>query len=71
MYTEPQKFPIRYGLFRYVMRGNISKCILMFLYCTEYNEINMRDSGVLKYTSREKWYEFSVCRVMQKISATL
>ena len=42
LYTGSHKnFPIHYGL-----RGKLLKCILTYLYCTKYNEINMCYSDV-------------------------
>ena len=48
--TEIHKsFPIRKGLW-----GKILKLILIYLYCTLYNEINIGHSHIQKHTSYKK-----------------
>ena len=50
LYTGSHKsFPI--------LCGNSLKCILLYLYCINYNEINVCHLGMQKHVSHEKWFK--------------
>ena len=38
-----------------ILCGNSLKCILLYLYCINYNEINICHSDIQKHVSYEKW----------------
>ena len=49
--------------------GNSLTCILLYFYCINYNEINIRHLGIQKHVSHEKWlkpYKNFLYRLAQK-----
>ena len=62
LYTGSHKsFPI--------LRGNSLKHILLYLYCVNYNEINVCHLCIQKHVSHEKWlrsYKYYLYRLAQK-----
>ena len=67
LYTGSHKsFPI--------LCGNSLKCILLYLYCINYNEITICHSDIQKHVSHEKWlksYNNFLYRLSQKFFDTL
>ena len=86
IYVCLKKFPIMYNINTTsilhtgshksfpILCGNSLKCILLYLYCINYNEINICDWGIQNHVSHEKWlklYKYFLYRLTQKVSNTL
>ena len=55
-----------------ILCGNSLKCILLYLYCINYNEINIFHLGIQKHVSHEKWlksYKYLLYSLAQKFGA--